>query len=76
MRAIMCVIAGERPLRPTQANGCVVEPTDVIWDMVTLCWHPERASRPTMVDICQLLSASHPSGYTTYETGQQVLQWR
>jgi hypothetical protein len=51
----MQIIDGKRPLRPTYSKGCVVEPSDMEWDLVERCWNAEHASRPTMTDVCATL---------------------
>jgi hypothetical protein len=58
MRAMLCIVNGERPLRPTsQSAPRVVRPSDGIWELITHCWDPISDSRPPMSYVWDHLKA-------------------
>jgi hypothetical protein len=54
-KTLIGIIQGARPLRPSREVGCLLEPADDVWDVVSSCWHQDASARPPMVSVCERL---------------------
>ena len=46
---ILVVISGERPPKPRNAEE--IGMTEVVWDLLRVCWREDRMTRPTVTEV-------------------------
>ncbi|THV05537.1 kinase-like protein [Dendrothele bispora CBS 962.96] len=55
--AMLRVLAGERPARPTDAMGRIM--TDYLWDIIQQCWRQDFTERPTIANVIEMMMAGN-----------------
>jgi hypothetical protein len=54
-KTLIGILQGTRPPRPFRETGCLLEPADGVWDIVSSCWHQDASARPPMSSVCERL---------------------
>jgi hypothetical protein len=49
------ILQGARPPRPSREAGCLLEPADDVWNLISSCWHQDASARPLMVSVRERL---------------------